>query len=194
MAGRPKIFDEQTVIDKAIEVFWTKGYEAASAEELLKAMNIGKGSFYLSFKGGKKELFEKSLEQFSNKAAEKFGRDLASSNDPVGFLKNFFLSMADSPRERQLKGCYLGNAIVEMSNIDNKTKNKAAKLLSQLEENFRIIIEDAIQSNRLKTKESPEILARLLINLWNGINITRRMHPEDKTLKRMIELELEILQ
>jgi len=54
MAGRPKIFDEQDVINKAIEVFWGKGYEAASADELLKAMNIGKGSFYLSFRGGKR--------------------------------------------------------------------------------------------------------------------------------------------
>ena len=54
MAGRPKIFDEQEVISKASQIFWEKGYEAASAEELLKAMGIGKGSFYLFFKGGKK--------------------------------------------------------------------------------------------------------------------------------------------
>jgi TetR/AcrR family transcriptional repressor of nem operon len=194
MAGRPKIFDEQTVIDRAIEVFWTKGYESASAEELLKAMEIGKGSFYLSFKGGKKELFEKSLDQFSNKAAVKFKHDLEKSEDPIQFLKNFFLSMADSPKERQLKGCYLGNAIVEMSNIDNKTKDKAVKLLAQLEENFKNIIHQAQQNNLLKTKERPETLAKLLITLWNGINITRRMHPEEKTMRRMIELQLQVLE
>ena len=194
MAGRPKIFDEQTVIDKAIEVFWTKGYEAASAEELLKAMHIGKGSFYLSFKGGKKELYEKSLDQFANKAAGKFREDLLSSGDPIRFVKNFFLSMADSPKERQLRGCYLGNAIVEMSNIDDKTKKKAARLLGQLEESFKKIIQQAQQDNRLKTKEDPETLARVLITLWNGINITRMMYPENKDLKKMIELQLQVLQ
>ncbi len=194
MAGRPKIFDEQTVIDKAIDVFWTKGYESASAEELLKAMDIGKGSFYLSFKGGKKELFEKSLDQFSKKAAEKFKHDLEKSGDPVQFLKDFFLSMAETTKERQLKGCYLGNAIVEMSNIDNKTKNKAVRLLRQLEENFKNIIQEAQQQNLLKTKERPETLAQVLITLWNGINVTRRMHPEEKTLRRMIELQLQVLQ
>ena len=193
MAGRPKIFDEQTVIEKAIEVFWMKGYEAASAEELLKAMNIGKGSFYLSFKGGKKELYEKSLEQFSKKAAERFKKDLEQAADPITFLKNFFLSMADSPKERQLRGCYLGNAIVEMSNIDNKTKKKAASLLGQLEEDFKKIIQHAQQGNRLKTKEDPETLARLLITLWNGINITRMMYPENERLKKMIELQLQVL-
>ena len=66
MAGRPKIFEEKDIINKAIEVFWTKGYEAASSDDLLAAMGIGKGSFYLAFKGGKKELYEKSLEQFSS--------------------------------------------------------------------------------------------------------------------------------
>lgn len=193
MAGRPKIFDEQTVIEKAIEVFWVKGYESASAEELLKAMNIGKGSFYLSFKGGKKELYEKSLEQFSKKAAERFKNDLEQAADPIRFLKNFFLSMADSPKERQLKGCYLGNAIVEMSNIDNKTKKKAARLLGQLEEDFKKIIQKAQQDNRLKTTEDPDTLARLLITLWNGINITRMMYPENQDLKKMIELQLQVL-
>lgn len=194
MAGRPKIFDEQTVIDKAIEVFWMKGYEAASAEDLLKAMNIGKGSFYLSFKGGKKQLYEKSLEQFSNKAAERFKKDLEQTADPVTFLKNFFLSMANSPKERQLRGCYLGNAIVEMSNIDNKTRKKAATLLGQLEQDFKKVIQKAQQDKLLKTKEDPETLARLLITLWNGINITRMMYPENKDLRKMIELQLRVLQ
>lgn len=193
MAGRPKIFDEQDVINKAIEVFWGKGYEAASTDELLKAMNIGKGSFYLSFRGGKKELYERSLEQFSNKAVERFNVALAKADNSVEFLKHFFLSLADSPKQQQLKGCYLGNAIVEMANIDNKTKNKAAKLLAKLEESFKNIIQKAQQKNLLKTKEKPEILARLLINLWNGINITRIMYPENETLRQIIELQLQVL-
>ena len=193
MAGRPKIFDEQEVIDKAIDVFWKKGFEAASAEELLTAMNIGKGSFYLSFKGGKKELYEKSLDQFSRKAMDRFQADLAEATDPVRFVKKFFLSMADSPKERQLNGCYLGNAIVEMSNVDTRTKNKAARLLSRLEESFSDIIRQAQIQNKIKTKENPDIIARMLINLWNGLNVTRRMYPDTKSLKKLIALQLQIL-
>lgn len=55
MAGRPKIFDEREAIQNATEIFRNKGYDTASAEELLNAMGIGKGSFYLAFKGGKQE-------------------------------------------------------------------------------------------------------------------------------------------
>ncbi len=76
MAGRPKIFDKKDVIRKASEVFWKKGYEASSAEVLLSAMQMGKGSFYLHFKGGKKELYQRSLDLFSKEAMERFKKIL----------------------------------------------------------------------------------------------------------------------
>lgn len=193
MAGRPKIFDEQEVIEKATEVFWRKGYEAASATELLQAMNIGKGSFYLAFKEGKKELYARSLEQFSNKALEQFNRDLMNAGNPVVFLKEFFLKLTDLPMARKTGGCYFGNAIVEMSNIDDQTREKASLLLSKLEENFEHIIRNAQQNHLIKNNVSPDVLARHLINLWNGIHITQRMYPADPITKEMIELNLQIL-
>lgn len=193
MAGRPKIFDEQEVIQKAIEVFWRKGYEAASATELLNAMNIGKGSFYLAFKDGKKELYSKTLEQFSNQAIEKFNNELIRSDNPVLFLKGFFIGLVDLPQNRKANGCYFGNAIVEMSNIDEHAQEKASKLLSKLEKNFESIITQAQENNLLKNKTSADVLARHLINLWNGIHITQRMHPNDPLTKEIIELNLQIL-
>lgn len=193
MAGRPRVFDEQAVIDRAIDVFWEKGYEAASADELLAAMNMGKGSFYLAFKGGKKELYEQSLEQFNRMAMKKFETDLATSNDKILFIRNFFLSLATSSKKRQMKGCYLGNALVEMAGRDTALQKKAAHLLGVLEDHFRDVIRQAQQEGKLKTKEKPETLARHLINLWNGINITRRMHPSDPGLEAMIRLNLSVL-
>lgn len=193
MAGRPRVFDEQAVIDRAIDVFWAKGYEAASADELLAAMNMGKGSFYLAFKGGKKELYERSLEQFNRMAMKKFEADLAKSNDKILFIRHFFLSLATSSKNRQMKGCYLGNALVEMAGQDTALQKKAAHLLGVLEDHFRDIIRQAQQEGKLKTKEKPETLARHLINLWNGINITRRMHPSDPGLEAMIRLSLSVL-
>src|SRR5690606_4205010 len=79
MAGRPKIFDEKEAIRKATDVFWKNGYEASSTEELLSAMGIGKGSFYLHFKGGKKELYQRSLDLFSDDAMKRFNQKLSEA-------------------------------------------------------------------------------------------------------------------
>lgn len=193
MAGRHKIFDEQEVLARATEVFRTKGFEAASTEELLAAMGIGKGSFYHTFQGGKKELFEKVLDHFNSLALGRLRKELQESKDPVGRIKNFFLEIAHTPKSEHSKGCFLGNTIAELSNIDNQLKNHSVKLLRQLEQLFEEVIRQAQSRGELKTKEDPSLLAHYLINLWNGLNITRRMHPQAEVLKPLIELQLKIL-
>ena len=194
MAGRPRIFEPEVLIDRAIEVFWAKGYSASSAEDLLKAMQIGQGSFYATFKGGKKELYQKSLIRFSDKAAERFIDRLNQSADSIEFLKRFFLSLADSPQERKQKGCYLGNAIVELANTELQLKDTASTLLIRLEKSFQEIIEQAQTEGRLTNKMPASLIARHLINLWNGINITQRLYPVDASIKSLIELNLKVLE
>jgi TetR/AcrR family transcriptional repressor of nem operon len=193
MAGRPKIFDEQEVIDRAVEVFWMKGYEASSADELLAAMGIGKGSFYLAFKGGKKELFEKSLKRFSEKYHTLLRKALAETDNPVQFIKDFFMALADDPESNQAKGCYLGNALIEMSSTNPDTQEIARRLLVQMEGIFTDVVRQAQAANVLATKEKPEIVGRHLINLWNGVNVTRRMYPSDPGLKAVLRMNLQIL-
>ena len=142
-SGRPKLFEAQDVIDKAVQVFWAKGYECASAEELLENMKMGKGSFYNFFKGGKRELFEKTLDQFSERALARFDAELARAADPIDYLKSFFLGLAEAPKTRQLQGCYLGNALVELARLDPELRRLAAKLLQRLEKRFEAAIRDA---------------------------------------------------
>lgn len=193
MAGRPKIYDNREVINKAIQVFWTKGYEAASADELLEAMGIGKGSFYLAFKGGKQELYEKSLEQFSEVYAGAFSNAAATTEDPIGLVKDFFFSRLQEPKARQSRGCYLGNALVEMSGVNRQVRDLAKKLLTETEQQFVALIRQAQEKKQMHSTENPEVLGRYLINLWNGLNVTRRMHATDATLQQMLELSLKVL-
>ncbi|MDJ1503114.1 TetR/AcrR family transcriptional regulator [Xanthocytophaga agilis] len=193
MAGRPKVFDTEAVINKAIEVFWTKGYEASSTEDLLMAMGIGKGSFYLAFEGGKRELFEKALEQFSKQSLQRFRNDLATSKDPIELLRDFFRSIAMHSEEIHQKGCFLGNSIAELSTIDKPLQQKPITLLKELEKVFEETIWEAQQSGNLQTKEEATKLAKYLINVWNGLNISRRMYSDPTILKSLIEMHLKVL-
>lgn len=194
MAGRPKIFDEQEVISKAAQVFWEKGYEAASAEELLKAMGIGKGSFYLFFKGGKKELYEKSLQQFASNLLSKLRKEIGESENSFEYLKCFFLELSDSANINMAKGCFMGNALVEMATKDEYTRKMVAKLLFELEKIFVDLIQTSKSRGLIKTDKSAELIGSHLLNLWNGINITRRMNMDDASLAALIEFNLEMIE
>jgi len=194
MAGRPKIYDETDAIRKATTIFWKKGYEASSTEDLLAAMGIGKGSFYLHFKDGKRELFKRSLDLFSVEAMKRFNDRLSGADDEIKFLKEYFMSLADSTAEQRQKGCYLGNAIVEMSNIDPRLRAHAAALMDRLEQAFRNIIKKAQASNRIKNRTDARLLAKYLINLRNGIFVTMRSENNKEDLRALIKQGLEIIQ
>lgn len=194
MAGRPKIFDEQEAIQKATEVFRNKGYDTASADELLNAMGIGKGSFYLAFKGGKQELYVRSIKQFSENFNKKIGQAIENSEDQIEFIRQFFLVLADTEDCDIERGCYLGNALVQLSEKDDDIKRITAELLKGLQKVFAKAITKAKQNGQLKTQEDPEILAWHLTNLWNGIHVTRRMENSPEILRSMIEMNLRVLE
>lgn len=61
--GRPRAFDEQTVLDRATEVFWRHGYEGASLTALTEAMGINRPSLYATF-GSKEQLFERAFTRY----------------------------------------------------------------------------------------------------------------------------------
>ena len=193
MAGRPKIFDKKEVIDKAAGLFWSRGYEAASTDELLAAMGIGKGSFYLAFPDGKRELFEKALEQFNNHTLVKLQAALEKTDKPAAEIRKFFRDMAHAPKEEHTKGCFMGNTVAELSNIDHQLKLKAVKRLKQLEELFYHAVIKALENGELKTKEDPAVLARYLLTMWNGLNITRRIYTDAGILTSLIEMQLKVL-
>jgi len=193
MSGRPKIFNEEEVINKAIEVFWKYGYEASSTEVLLDAMGIGKSSFYLEFKGGKKELFERAMVQRSRLSLEGIEKGYRDAENKIEYLKSLFYSIADTKLARHQNGCLLGNAIAELSNREIDLKDVAASLLVKLEQLFLKIIKECQANGTLKTKEKPEMLARHLLSIWNGLNISVRVYSNKKVLLPLIEKQLEIL-
>jgi len=189
MAGRPKIYDEDVAIDKAIDVFWKKGFELASAEELLEAMGIGKGSFYLAFKGGKQELFERAMERRSDLGAEGWKKGIAESRSKLDYLKSKFLHVLDKASKRPDNGCLLGNTIAELSNSRPDLRERAASLLLRLERIFQFIIEEAQKSGEVDTTLDPALLARQLLLFWNGLNISVRIYPDPEVLKPLIDAQ-----
>lgn len=193
MAGRPKIYTDEELIDKATQVFWQKGYEGANAKQLMEAMDIGQGSFYRSFPGGKKELYQKTLTRFLEKTNKQFHQELEESQDPVQFIKDFFYAIPKRSTLEKSNGCYFGNALVESSNLDEETRILSANLLTKLKDGFEKALKKAQKLGKFDANKSPETMAVFLINLWNGINVTQRMYPEEGQVELILKMNLQML-
>ncbi len=192
MAGRPKIFDEQQAIEKATQLFWKKGYESTSTEDLLQAMGVQRGSFYHTF-GSKKQLFLESIKLYEANSFMEFKRVLNESESPIELIKSSFFELANCSEEEHYRGCFAGNILTELSNIDEELTEKARFYLKTMENIFFEQIKIAQVNGQLKTKTNAKLLAKYLITFWNGINITRRLYPDSKAIHELIEFQLALL-
>lgn len=192
MRGRPSTFDPEQVILKAQRVFWEKGFGATSLGDLLDATDMGSGSFYNSFKGGKKELFSKAIAQ-RREAFQQFKAVLDVSDSPVKEIKSFFRSIADADRETHMRGCIIANAVTEMTFLDADLEKEAAQILLEVEQMFANAIRKEQLAGTLTNPAPPELLGRYLMTVWNGLNVTRRVHPDRDTLRELIDFQLSVI-
>ncbi|MBI3219357.1 MAG: TetR/AcrR family transcriptional regulator [Bacteroidetes bacterium] len=191
--GRPKQFDEKQALDRALDVFCKRGYEASSMEDLLKAMKLGKSSVYHSF-GSKKELFKQALDRYVDLFLEEFNSSLEQSETPMQLIKEFMLRASYGDLEKHRKGCFMGNSLVELASIEPGLSKSASDKLMALEEVFYVHARRSQIEGHLSKKLPAKAIAKHLITLWNGINVTRRMYPDQKTLSDIIEFNFQAIE
>lgn len=192
MAGRHRTFNEDTVLKQATEVFWTKGYESTTTEDLLEAMHLNKGSLYNAF-GSKKKLFQRVVSHYSQEVFSGLEHQIEASSEPLEVIRDLFRDVCDpdDPAEH-LKGCFFGNAVSELASIDSELEKQAIEKLKTLEQLFKKALDKALELDQLKPQNT-EVTARYLVNLWNGINVTRRMYPHRKDLEPILKMSLQVL-
>jgi len=192
MKGRPNIYQDKELILKAQEVFWERGYNATSLTDLTNATGAGAGSLYNTFKGGKKELFKKALQQ-RKEDLNIFRESLENCEKPVELIKEFFLHLADQDKRDHFKGCIVANTVIEMALVDDDLQNEAVEILKETEQLYTLIVSAEQYKGRITSGMPAEMIGKYLITFWCGINSLRRIYPDRNILKKQIEIHLKIL-
>ncbi|ASK28725.1 TetR family transcriptional regulator [Chryseobacterium sp. T16E-39] len=192
MRGRPNIHASTELIEKAQDIFWKKGYTATSLSDLLSITGTGSGSFYNTFKGGKKQVFREAMQQRREAFAE-FKNELEKSESPIEMIKDFFRSIATEDQAAHLKGCIIANTVVEMTYIDEELEKESIQILKEVEEMYTESIRKAQQIEEIKNQTDASILGKYLITFWCGLNTLRRIYPDKKILSQQIEMQLAVL-
>ncbi|ASW73311.1 TetR family transcriptional regulator [Chryseobacterium piperi] len=193
MKGRPNIHKDNELVLRAQKVFWEKGFTATSLADLSLVTGAGAGSLYNTFKGGKKELFKKSLQQ-RREEFEKFKDLLEKSQHPIVLIKDFFLDIANAENESHRKGCIVANTLVEMTFVDEELEEEAILILKETEKLYTSVIRLEQKKGNLYSTIPAKVLGKYLITFWCGINSLRRMYPDRKVLREQIDLQLQILE
>lgn len=189
---RPKSFDPDEALDRAMELFWLRGYDGAGISELLGAMGISRQSLYDTF-GSKRELFIRVIERYR---ATQLSPALALLDgdpphlDNVRAVVRFFEDLAGDERCR---GCLVANALVEMGPHDAEIAGLLGETLALLEQGLQRTLEKAQAAGELPPSKSPTTLSRALINAILGLAVSGKLPIRREVLSDVHEGTLAIL-
>ena len=145
--ARPVEFDRTLARDRALLLFWRRGYQAASLSDLLAAMEISRSSFYAAF-GDKRALFLECLDLFAARTLN-FLNGTLETNPPLDGLKRFFeMGLGRMGDGESHWGCLLVNTSLEMAGVDDALSQRASAHLAQ--------VQAAFEASLLKTGCSPQ--------------------------------------
>jgi TetR/AcrR family transcriptional repressor of nem operon len=191
--ARTKDFDESEVLAKAIKLFWQKGYNGTSMQDLVDGLGISRSSIYDTF-GDKHQLYLKSLCAYRQTQTAIRDRILnAPVEAKVAIRQLMDLTIDQMIRDKQHKGCFLVNSAVETAPHDKETSAIVCQNDQQVENAFYEVIKRGQTNGEIVSKQDPRALARFVFNNIVGIQVTGKSVTDKAAFDDIISLTLSVL-
>jgi len=190
--GPDKQFDPEVALTKAMEVFWSHGYEAASLSDLLEHMGIGRKSLYDTF-GNKRSLFLKALEHYAQTEVKSIRDRLLAPGSPLANIENVLQDLQQIHSLPGSKGCMLGTNIADFDNSEVEIAALLRHYLQEMEDAYCTAIARAIEAGELSSAIKPRDLARMLLCTTQGMALLGRVLDNETLLHSTVEATLTLL-
>ena len=189
---RPREFILEEVLDKAVETFWSKGYEATSIQDLVENMGIQRGSLYAAF-GDKQRLFLTVLDRYRKMVVKKLLDILDSHASGKAAIRQFFLAVVEHIMTAgPLRGCLVTNSAVERGLRDTATAKKVSLCLLQLENGFYKTLVRARDTGEIDERLNLRAIARYLTSSLQGLLVMGKVRAERQALKDVVDVTLRV--
>lgn len=185
--SRPKEFDPDQVLDRAMEVFWEKGYDSASLRELEGRMGINRFSIYSTFES-KHALFLRALDRYRDRVVTDWVRPLEQSDEGVGAIRAYLEGLVELAASGEAwHGCLMTNSTVELGSDDTESAERLRAHLRRLENAFYSALLRARERGEVGTDRDPRATARFLTGSAQGLVVLSRVFPEREVLMDHVE-------
>lgn len=191
--ARTKDFDEDEVLKKAVDLFWLKGYNATSMQDLVDGLGISRSSLYDTY-GDKHSLFIKALESYQCTNTGKFVTIIEGGKTAKETIKALLKFIADNLLDdKSQKGCFIVNAEVEVALHDKQVGDMIQKNDQNVEDAFFRVIQKGKESGEIANKQDARALARFIFNTVKGIQVTAKSTTDRAVFDDIINLAVGVL-
>lgn len=188
------LFDEETALKKAKELFWLKGYNGTSMDELTKVTGLSRSSIYNSF-GDKYSLFMQCLNYYKKCQYNKLAQSLGRLNSPLKKIQMVFrFSIDELVRDIDRKGCLIVNTTTELANLESNISLFAKGNMEDHEKFFQDLVKEGQQSGEINKSLPSLAIARHLFNSLVGLKVMAQTTSDKKTLDDIAKVSLSVLQ
>lgn len=172
--ARPQEFEASEALKSAMRVFWSKGYEAASLNDILSATGLSKSSLYATF-GDKRELFLTAFEAYRRERMQRLEAALNDGQPARQSIEKFFrqgVARAEAPEYAY--GCMTANEAVELAPHDLDIQQLVTKDFQAVEQAFARAILRGQADGSIARDKDPRQLARFLVVSLQGLQVMAR--------------------
>ncbi|WP_213881694.1 TetR/AcrR family transcriptional regulator [Pseudomonas sp. dw_358] len=189
--GRPREFDTQAALDKAITHFSEYGFHGTSISDLNACLGLTSGSIYKAW-GDKRGLFLAALDRYIALRAEAIAACLASAHSGRDKIESLLIHYARLSCEATgLTGCLVVETAVELSLADKEIATLIAAQQNRREAQLRGLIEEGQLDGSIRKELDPANLAKLLLTLQQGMRVVGKTKTD---AKRMLGMVCELMQ
>lgn len=182
---RNKEFDYDDKLKVARDLFWKKGYNATSINDLVDTMKINRSSIYLTY-GNKHELFLKSLSNYIQKKDTQYRQAAQKSEEPLEAVKNIIYSVYESAL--QDNNCLFTNSVFELASTDKQVGKTLVNQALAAVDLFEVLLKEAQKNGTLTSDKDPRALAHFLVSGLTSIYNTQILFSDKQLTKQTTEI------
>lgn len=189
--GRSKEFEEDTVLQKAMEVFWKQGYEKTSMSDLVEHMGIHRKSIYDTF-GDKHALYLRVIDYYGEFSTAKFMSEILKAKTSYQAIRNIFEYVIEGNDDKHY-GCLFVNATTEFGPWDQDVLEKTENAFRSAENVISEIIKKGQENGEFSEKYNNELLAEILHNALMGLRVLVKTSESKKKMHKIADFYLDLL-
>lgn len=187
--GRPREFDADQALDRALEVFWRKGYEGASLSELTEAMGINRPSLYAAF-GNKEDLFRKALDRYADGPAA-YTREALNETTARAVVERLLRGAADALTDpSNPPGCLGVHGALSCGEAAESIRDELCARRASFETALAQRFERAKLEGDLSADTNCADLARLVATVMQGMAVQAAGGATRNDLRKVAEMLL----
>ena len=166
---RHKEFDPDEAVADAMALFWERGYEATSVQDLVERTGVGRRSMYDTF-GDKHSLYLKALDRYIGEVEDNFRRVAANTPDGRSAVRALFTLLLESD-EDDYRGCLIVNTATELGPTDDEADERVRRHLAVARGVLDAQIRRGRQDGSVTERIDPGTLTAVAFNVWLGVRV-----------------------